>query len=326
MLQKLWSKSDGLGRNSLVMRFSAYNFSSVILFFLFLESNFTFDFWFYLTVSTNFLIPFLFFFWHLKSLNNKDIAFKQFVFDLILAGWIAGMTKLSVLPSFIFILSSYANYVATRGLHKLYRFLYPIFGIGLALLANGFSIEPYSSPYISYLSLGYGAFHIVSLAYISYYYALVLLNSNRKILEQKEEIDQQQEEILMQSEALKVSNESLLKLNKTLEEEVQKRTKELLEKNQRLAEYAFINAHKLRAPVASILGLVQFYQYHLSDIERKKINEKIELTANQLDKIVKEIRIKLEKENLIEGATINFLKEYEKKAENIQVLIQKHGP
>jgi light-regulated signal transduction histidine kinase (bacteriophytochrome) len=37
---------------------------------------------------------------------------------------------------------------------------------------------------------------------------------------------------------------------------VQERTRELEKKNKALEEYAFINAHKLRSQVASILGLI----------------------------------------------------------------------
>ena len=58
------------------------------------------------------------------------------------------------------------------------------------------------------------------------------------------------------NEAIKVQAEEIKHINENLEHLVSQRTEELEKKNKVLEEYAFINAHKLRAPVASILGLI----------------------------------------------------------------------
>jgi signal transduction histidine kinase len=78
-----------------------------------------------------------------------------------------------------------------------------------------------------------------------------------------EEIKAQQEEVLASRDSLAEKNieiaeihNRVLEMNQNLEKTVAKRTASLEKQNAQLIEYAFINAHKLRAPLASILGLV----------------------------------------------------------------------
>ena len=71
------------------------------------------------------------------------------------------------------------------------------------------------------------------------------------------------EEIISKGEEIRVINENLEKI-------VLERTKELEKKNKALEEYAFINAHKLRRPVASILGLVNLLNKTSLDGKRKE--------------------------------------------------------
>jgi hypothetical protein len=66
-------------------------------------------------------------------------------------------------------------------------------------------------------------------------------------------------------------------------------------KNKKLEEYTFVNAHKLRAPVATILGLIHLFDYKDS-IEIETIIKELKKTSLELDKAIKEIQIILEKE------------------------------
>ncbi len=68
-----------------------------------------------------------------------------------------------------------------------------------------------------------------------------------------------------QNEVLKLKNEEILKMNENLELMVQKRTQELEAKNKQLTEYAYINSHLLRAPVARISGLYHLFQMQGND-------------------------------------------------------------
>jgi ligand-binding sensor domain-containing protein len=104
----------------------------------------------------------------------------------------------------------------------------------------------------------------------------------REVQLQNEEIQVQNEEIFAQAEEIKGINENLEML-------VHERTAELERKNKALEEYAFINAHKLRSPVASILGLVNLISKTEMNDEGKEINKRLQQTADELDTIVRSI-------------------------------------
>lgn len=110
---------------------------------------------------------------------------------------------------------------------------------------------------------------------------LALQSSNEKIQAQVEEI---------QAQADKIKG-----INDNLEAIVQDRTLDLQKKNKILEEYAFINAHKLRSPVASILGLVNIAKKLSLGPEGKEIMTHLERSAEGLDMVVSSITKTIEK-------------------------------
>ena len=90
-------------------------------------------------------------------------------------------------------------------------------------------------------------------------------------------------------EALLVQAEEIKTINENLESLVRDRTKELERKNTALEEYAFINAHKLRAPVASILGLVPIINSLPLTDEGKIVVSHLNSSAEKLNTIVRSI-------------------------------------
>jgi signal transduction histidine kinase len=90
------------------------------------------------------------------------------------------------------------------------------------------------------------------------------------------------EEIQTQAEEIQVINESL-------EGQVRARTQELERKNIALEEYAFINAHKLRSPVASLLGLINLLRKTELNDEGRHIVGRMTDSAAKLDEIVRSI-------------------------------------
>jgi signal transduction histidine kinase len=97
------------------------------------------------------------------------------------------------------------------------------------------------------------------------------------------------------NEAIRIQAEQIKTINENLEKLVQERTAELVKKNQALEEYAFINAHKLRAPVASILGLVSIFRSLQLDEEGKNVVGHLELSTQKLDSIVNSITKAIER-------------------------------
>jgi len=87
------------------------------------------------------------------------------------------------------------------------------------------------------------------------------------------------------------------KLRETRKELIKSKEK-LVEKNKSLEEYAFITSHNLRRPLANILGLVQLFDEMKSDDDlNKEVIEKLKISAEELDEVIKHTTKVLNKEN-----------------------------
>jgi ligand-binding sensor domain-containing protein len=109
------------------------------------------------------------------------------------------------------------------------------------------------------------------------------------------EVQRQNDEIQAQNEEIMAQAEEIKGINENLEQLVFERTNELERKNRALEEYAFINAHKLRSPVASILGLINLISKTSLDEEGREINKRLHQSAEELDEIVRSITKAIEK-------------------------------
>jgi signal transduction histidine kinase len=92
----------------------------------------------------------------------------------------------------------------------------------------------------------------------------------------------------------KQNNEIKLR-NESLEEEIKDRTKDLVEYNQQLEQFAFITAHNLRAPVARILGLGNVLEFASKSAQDERlIIGKLIFATGELDTVVKDLSTILE--------------------------------
>ncbi len=103
-------------------------------------------------------------------------------------------------------------------------------------------------------------------------------------------------EILKQNELLRQKSEEIETANQSLEQRVRERTEDLHQKNKQLAEYAFINSHLLRAPVARIMGLVELLQKDVPEFSANDIIPYLEASSRELDNVVKKINEAIEEE------------------------------
>lgn len=111
-----------------------------------------------------------------------------------------------------------------------------------------------------------------------------------KVEERTREIQLKTEEIQAQNEEIQAQAEEIQGINENLEMLVKQRTAELEKKNKALEEYAFINAHKLRGPVASILGLLNLLaKPDTKEDEAMVIRQHLHHSAEKLDAVVRSI-------------------------------------
>ncbi len=96
-------------------------------------------------------------------------------------------------------------------------------------------------------------------------------------------------------EAIRMQAKEIKHINENLEQLVNERTAELETKNKALEDAAFINAHKLRSPLASILGLVNLIKDQPMSEDLKIMNTHLQESAEKLDDIVSSITETLEK-------------------------------
>lgn len=122
---------------------------------------------------------------------------------------------------------------------------------------------------------------------------LLVMRQRQKILRVNKQLNDKTEEVQSQAESLLKLNNELQDLNKNLETLVVERTAQVMKQNQRLAEYTFVNAHKLRAPIASILGLINLLQKANAE-EREQIYAYLKHCGEDLDSIIREIGRNLE--------------------------------
>lgn len=118
--------------------------------------------------------------------------------------------------------------------------------------------------------------------------------------EQKELVSQHRLLLQIRNKELSEANKELIHLNKQvrelnnfLEQSVMDRTRELTDRNKTLSDYAFMNAHLLRSPVSRIKGLINLFQITSDPEEKKKVQEILQQSAEDLDKVVHSINQKL---------------------------------
>lgn len=127
----------------------------------------------------------------------------------------------------------------------------------------------------------------------------------------REKLDFQNTELLDLTKEIEDRNKQLKNYNEHLEDRVYERTEELEHQNKQLAEYAFINSHLLRAPLASILGLTNLLLKTKPTDEQKEYLEHLNSASIQLDEVIGKINKALNSEGKFSRETLERLKKRE---------------
>jgi len=172
-------------------------------------------------------------------------------------------------------------------LFTLVFFLFVVFSVDILLL---FDSRPDAGVPLVKTTIGMRVNYLVYWAFINILIFYVLRINRQyyyKLKEKNELIHQQNEELAAQQELLQNHNAEL-------EKHVTQRTLVLKEQNNRLTEYAFMNAHILRAPISRIRGLINLFEVTNDPCEGAKIRELISTQMKELDEAVSSIGKKLD--------------------------------
>jgi signal transduction histidine kinase len=151
------------------------------------------------------------------------------------------------------------------------------------ILVNGALVNQSQGPYSLVIQptrfvVG-GLFFVLATASIASFFSYTqkktldnLVDKNFQLGELKEEVERQ--------------NDQLKNYNLHLEERVHERTKELEQQNKQLAEYAYINSHLVRGPLARVIGLTHLLLLKPGTGEQKELIENLNVAASELDSVI----------------------------------------
>jgi signal transduction histidine kinase len=105
-----------------------------------------------------------------------------------------------------------------------------------------------------------------------------------KVQERTEALVKANKEITLRNDELNKQQEAIISINNHLESLVVMRTAEITKQNDSLRNYAYFNAHKVRGPLARILGLI-----YLTKIDPIKSLEDFNILIHQLDTCANEL-------------------------------------
>jgi len=132
--------------------------------------------------------------------------------------------------------------------------------------------------------------------------------TQQQIAEQRDLVALHNQRLKEAQEIIESQNLELLNRNEGLEAEIEKRTRELMDYNQQLEQFAFIASHNLRAPIARILGLGNLLKVSNEPADEIPIKQSLINAAIELDHIVKDIntilRIRKNNETIFEDLDI----------------------
>ncbi|MDF9798389.1 signal transduction histidine kinase/ligand-binding sensor domain-containing protein [Catalinimonas alkaloidigena] len=143
-----------------------------------------------------------------------------------------------------------------------------------------------------------------------------LKQANNDLYDKNLLIQSQKKEIQVQAEELAESNEEVRSINQKLEERVEIRTADLRKSNLELDNFVYRVSHDIRAPLSSILGLVELIE---DEKDEKQLKEYLKMTSksiHKLDSFVKDIldysrntRLQIEREHVNFPELIKDVKE-----------------
>lgn len=135
----------------------------------------------------------------------------------------------------------------------------------------------YRSQFISF------TLNMLVIALITNIFRIALDRERKKLEFRINKLDQINQEIREKNQALEKNQEEIRRIQTDLQQIIHDRTVEIEKENHRMVEYAFINAHLVRAPLANMLALGELMPS--DDPKISTLKKRIE----KMDKVVRKI-------------------------------------
>lgn len=119
-------------------------------------------------------------------------------------------------------------------------------------------------------------------------------NLERTVKERTMALTDSNQQLLALNEELTASTEEVRALNENLEKIVLSRTEKINAQLKQLEKYAHMNAHEVRGPLARVLGLIGLIKIDRRNATDPAIIDKLEISAEALDEVVKKMNQLLE--------------------------------
>ncbi|WP_462251964.1 hypothetical protein [Ekhidna sp.] len=166
-----------------------------------------------------------------------------------------------------------------RGWSSLFFAVYAVVIIGVA----GFADINYTGAIVYKSQLISFTVNMLAIALVMNIFKIALDRERRKLIFRVNKLDKLNAEIAEKNDTLEKNHEEIIRIQTQLQQIIEKRTVEIEKENERIVNYAFINAHLVRAPLSNMLGLLQLMD--MKDQEVKKLKDRVE----RLDQVVRKI-------------------------------------
>ncbi|HTH57591.1 MAG TPA: tetratricopeptide repeat protein [Cyclobacteriaceae bacterium] len=112
---------------------------------------------------------------------------------------------------------------------------------------------------------------------------------NNEILVLNEQIKKQRDSSVEKSIKIESLHKELSEINKSLEDTIEQRTEALKDQTKHMEAYAFITAHKLRAPLARVMGIVNLLERDVPMDEQRLLLEHLKNASGELDSVIRSL-------------------------------------
>lgn len=105
----------------------------------------------------------------------------------------------------------------------------------------------------------------------------------------KEELDHKNKSLLQALDVIKHQNIKISKIVDNQKQVIEKRTREIVQKNEKLLQISAMNAHNLREPLTRVQGIVQLFEVFDDKTCREDLVPKLISSAKEMDQVLKEV-------------------------------------